>query len=66
MAKKEEAVIEKQIIIFPLAVLRRECRKLFDVSNSTFDGATCKLDPVKEYSIEDVKNTIKKWMERRV
>lgn len=67
MAKaKNEETVERNVKAFPLAVLRRECRKLFDVSSSTFDGATCRLDPDKKYSIEEIKDTIKKWKERRV
>jgi hypothetical protein len=67
MAKaKNEEPVEMKVKTFPLTVLRRECRKLFDISSSTFDGATCSLDPNKEYSIEEIKNTINKWKERRV
>lgn len=51
---------------FSLEALRKGCRKLFDVSQSTFDGATCNLDSTKSYMIEEIKETISKWKERSV
>lgn len=66
MNKKDEAVADKKAKAFPLSVLRKECRKLFDVSTSTFDGATCQLDQNQEYTVEEIKNTIEKWKGRSV
>lgn len=65
MTKKEEPVADVARV-FPLSVLKRECRKLFDVSASTFDGATHGMDPDKEYAVEDIKKAIETWRERRV
>lgn len=66
MRKKEEAAADSQAKEYSLSVLRRECRKLFDVSTSTFDGATCGMDQDMEYTVEEIKNTIEKWKGRRV
>lgn len=66
MSKKDEINADSKARVFSLAVLRRECRKLFDVSTSTFDGATCELDQNKEYTVEETKNVIEKWKGRRV
>jgi len=65
MTKKEEQVADAARV-FPLSALKRECRKLFDVSASTFDGSTHGMDPDKEYAVEDIKKAIKEWQERRV
>ncbi len=51
---------------FPLPKLREHCRELFDVSVSTFDGATFNLDAGGSYTVEDVKKTIKSWLGRSV
>ncbi len=64
MSKKEETTAG--VRVFSLAALRKECRRLFDISASTFDGATCELDPAKEYSVDDIKKAIEKWQGRRV
>lgn len=66
MRKREKVTADNKTISFPLSVLRRECRKLFDISTSTFDGATYELDQKKEYTVEEIKNTIKKWEERSI
>lgn len=66
MSKKAEIATESKARVFPLYVLKRECRKLFDVSTSTFDGATCELDQNKEYTVEEIKNVIEKWKGRSV
>ncbi|TCX51929.1 MULTISPECIES: hypothetical protein [unclassified Dehalobacter] len=65
MPKKEESAAEA-IRVFPLAALRKECRRLYDISASTFDGATAGLRPDKEYTVEEVKNAIEKWQGRKV
>ena len=46
---------------FTYEALRNSCRELFDVSTSTFDGATALLDKGKRYSIAEIKETIGKW-----
>ena len=62
--RKKGATNDKKEL-FALSILRRKSRQLFDVSISTFDGATCELDQEKEYTIEEVKKTIDKWKGRR-
>lgn len=54
----------KSAPVFPLPKLREHCRELFDVSASTFDGATFNLNADGNYSVEDVKKTIKNWLGR--
>lgn len=44
---------------FPVAKLRENCRKLFGVSASTFDGATYGM--TGQYTIEEMKAHIKEW-----
>jgi hypothetical protein len=66
MSKKDEVTAEKQVNTYPLSILRKECRKLFDVSTSTFDGATYGLDQSQKYTVEEMKSTIEKWKGRKV
>lgn len=56
----------KSAPVFPLPKLREHCRELFDISASTFDGATFNLDADGCYTVEDVKKTIKNWLGRSV
>lgn len=49
---------------FAIERLRRECLSLFDVTVSTFDGATFGLKG--EYSVEEMRVHIKKWQNMRV
>jgi len=51
---------------FSLEKLRKNCFKLFNVSGSTFDGATYKLKQNKEYSVEKVKQTIEEWLKKPI
>lgn len=44
---------------FPVAKLRANCRKLFGVSSSTFDGATYGM--TGEYTVEEMRSHIKEW-----
>lgn len=44
---------------FPVAKLRENCRQLFGVSASTFDGATYGLKG--QYTVEEMKAHIKEW-----
>lgn len=46
---------------FPVSTLRDNCVKLFDCTTSTFDGAFFGCAN-KEYSIEEAKGIIKKWL----
>lgn len=44
---------------YPVGKLRENCRKLFGVSASTFDGAT--LGMGGEYTVEEMKKRIRDW-----
>lgn len=44
---------------FPVAKLRENCRQLFGVSASTFDGATYGMAGL--YSVEEMRTHIKEW-----
>ena len=46
---------------FPVTTLRDNCVKLFGCTTSTFDGAFFGCAD-KEYSIEEAKGIIKKWL----
>lgn len=46
---------------FPVSTLRTNCVKLFGCTTSTFDGAFFGCAD-KEYSIEEAKGIIKKWL----
>lgn len=46
---------------FTYEALRNSCRELYDVSTSTFDGATAMLDKSKRYSTNEIKETIARW-----
>ena len=50
---------------YQLAKLRANAEALFGVSDSTFAGATAKL-PDGEYTIKEIKATIKKWLNKEV
>ncbi len=47
-------------------VIRENCRALFNVSTSTFDGATNNLDKNDEYDIDDIKKQINNWLKQEV
>ena len=50
---------------FPVSTLRDKCVKLFDCTTSTFDGAFFSCAD-KEYSIEEAKGIIKKWLGKEI
>ena len=58
----EEVTEEKK---FSLEEIRKSCMKLFHVTSSTFAGATADL-PDGEYSIQEVQEHIKAWLEKEV
>ena len=58
----EEVTEEKK---FSLEEIRKSCMKLFHVTSSTFAGATADL-PDGEYSIQEVNEHIKAWLEKEV
>lgn len=51
---------------FPLSKLGENCQKLFNVSISTFNGATINLNKEIDYSVEEIKNTIQLWKKTEV
>lgn len=70
MAKNEEQAvtapaIKKAETKFPLDTLRRDCVKLYKITSSTFAGATASL-PDGEYTIEEVRTVIDKWLKKEV
>jgi len=67
MAKTNAAptAAETPAVKYQLSRLRDNAVKIFGVSTSTFAGATAKL-PDGEYTIEEIKNTIKVWKNKEV
>ncbi len=49
---------------FTVAKLRENCRQLFGVSSSTFDGATNGMTGT--YTVEEIKVHIEKWVKEGV
>ena len=45
--------------------LRENARALYNVSTSTFDGATARLDASKRYTKEEVAAIIKEWLNKK-
>ncbi|MDO4301643.1 MAG: hypothetical protein Q4D26_09675 [Clostridia bacterium] len=64
MPEKKVTETVSQETKFKLSKLRENARALFDVSTSTFDGATCSLGDDKEYTKTEVKNIIDKWLKK--
>ena len=65
MKKEKETVeaVETPVAVepvFTLEQLRPDCRALFGVSASTFDGATAALSG--EYTVEQVRTHINNWL----
>lgn len=58
------APVAEEMPKFTIDRLRADSSKLFGVSTSTFDGATHELDG--EYTVEEMKNIIQKWMKKEV
>ena len=46
---------------YPLGPLRRDCRKLYGVSTSTFDGATVGYKPEEKFTVAEMGDIIKVW-----
>lgn len=49
---------------YPVAKLRANCRQLFGVSASTYDGATYGM--TGEYSVEEMRSHIKAWSGKKL
>ncbi len=54
------------VIKYPLDNLRKNARELFDISTSTFDGATYGLDTDATYSVAEIENIINNWLKKPV
>lgn len=65
MAEKKTGNISQEAR-FKLSKLRDNARALFNVSASTFDGATCGLDANKEYTKTEIKDIIDNWLNKPV
>ncbi len=46
---------------YPLARLRRDCRQLYGISTSTFDGASLGRKPTDEFTVAEMGRIIKDW-----
>lgn len=62
----EEAVVEETTedvaeTKYRYSAFRKNCKKLFGISLSTFDGATNKLDKDGEYTKSEMTTTIDTW-----
>lgn len=65
--KKEETRKDVQAIPVPkfsVEQLRENCKKLFGVTTSTFDGATYNLKG--KYTVSEMKTIIEKWKNKEV
>ena len=66
--KKEQAPIEVAVEetpvqnepVFTIEQLRQDCRTLFGVSASTYDGATATLSG--EYTVQQMREHIETWL----
>lgn len=60
-AENAVAAPAKAPVKYPLSRLRRDCRKLFGISTSTFDGATVGRKPDEEFTVAEMKEIVKTW-----
>ena len=58
-AKPVEAPTEP---VFTIDQLRLSARALFDVSQSTYDGATASLDSEQMFTVEQMREHIDHWL----
>lgn len=49
---------------YKLDILRRNSRKLFGVSSSTFEAAVSSLKADGEYTKESIRRTIEEWLKK--
>lgn len=63
--KTSGSATSKKVQRFPVSTLRDKCVKLFGCTTSTFDGAFFSCAD-KEYSIEEAKEIIKKWLGKEI
>lgn len=60
-AERADATPAKATVKYPLARLRRDCRKLYGISTSTFDGAAAGRKPTDEFTAAEMGQIIKDW-----
>ena len=63
-ARGEGSLVEPEGPVFAIERLRDDCLSLFGVTRSTFDGAVYGMEG--EFSVGEMEECIKRWMERRV
>lgn len=51
---------------YPLAHLRRDCRQLYGISTSTFDGATAGRKPTDEFTVAEMGQIIREWQDKPI
>lgn len=47
---------------FTVAQLRPSARKLYGISQSTYDGATASVDGDRVFTVEEMRNHIERWL----
>ena len=63
-AKAETAPAAPSKHTFTLERLRQDCRKLFGVTTSTFDGAAATI--TGEFTVDEIGGIIQAWQQKRV
>lgn len=58
--------VSKQETKYKLRKLRDNSRELFNVSTSTFDGATFGLNTEDEFTKPEIKEVIDRWLKQEV
>ncbi len=64
--EKPKAEPVEEVIKYDVAVLRQYCFDVFGVTSSTFDGAFYGEDTSVQYSIDEAKSIITKWLNKEV
>lgn len=68
MPKKDAVVVNeiKEESKYLLSTLRKDSRRLFNISNAAFDGATASLDANSSYTIKEIKKIIDNWLKKPI
>ncbi len=64
MAERTVSTAKGAVRKFTVAKLRENCRELFGITTSTFDGATYGL--TGKYTVDEMKARIKAWEKKEV
>lgn len=56
----------EEAIKYDVAALRQGSFEVFGVTTSTFDGAFYDVDTSKQYSIDEARSIITKWLNKEV